>query len=70
MKSFRYIEEGILYVVTLDWVHDDYTRTTSLAVHSCWRFYPGRTAGEPISLTRMPWHGRQEIAELLNNSMP
>jgi len=70
MRAFRYIETDILYVVITGWVHNDLTDSSSQEVLSCWRFYPGRTSGEPISLSRIPWHGRQEIAEHLNNSMP
>jgi len=69
MKAFRYIDAGVLYVVILGHSEDD-ERLSSLSVLSCWRFYPGRTSGEPISLSRLPWHGRQDLAEILNNSMP
>ena len=70
MKSLRFIEDGILYVAIITWTTNDYTRSSDWEVHSCWRFYPGRTSGESISYSRLPWRARQEIAELLNNSMP
>lgn len=71
MKALQFIDSsGITYTTILTWEHDEFTNQRYLGVHSCWRFYPGRTSGEPIPSSQLPWHGRQVLAELLNNSMP
>lgn len=67
MKAFKYLDTptGNIYFVIFH-LDDEGIHLMS----PCWRFYPGRTEGEQVTMSALPWSARQHIADLIGEAMP
>jgi hypothetical protein len=65
-QAHKIVDGSTHYIVILDHLNDG----PDLSIHSCWRFYPGRTVGERTSISSLPWSDRQRLSELTNDPLP
>jgi hypothetical protein len=65
-QCHRIVDGQVTFIVTLD----HFPHESELCVHSCFRFFPGRSVGEKITPSVLPWFARQRIAELTNEPLP